>query len=163
MRKTINRIIGTIVLIGIVLSTSSMAFCTNKISIDEDTFNKLVTRAKEADTLEKEKDFYRDKYEKAVERALELNSLYKEDITLKDRIISSQKELVEINKERMRTKDDIISLQDKKISRLERNNFFKNAITIGLAGVGIALASDKGDSGAAVGIGAASLLSFIIK
>lgn len=151
--------IATLVILA--LFYSSVAYAKN-VTLDEETFNKLVSRAKEADVFEEEKNFYKKKYEESVSRALELNSLYREDISLKDRIIASQKELTELNLERIKTKDEIINMQDKKISKLERNNFFKNFLILGVTAGGIAVASNNNESGAAVGIGAAGLATLLI-
>lgn len=163
MRRCVKMMLLTSILSMSLLSASGGMVEAGSVTIDESTFNQLVTRAKEADVLEKEKDFYKEKYEAAVSRSLELNALYKEDISLKDRIISSQKEIAELQLERIKTKDDIIGMQDKRISRLERRNTLKDILLLSIAGGGIALAADNSDSGAALGIGAAAVLSLIIK
>lgn len=159
--KRFNKFLTVCIICSIFLTPLS-AFASS-ITIDEETFNKLVTRAREAEVFEKEKEFYKQKYEKAIKRSLELNALYKEDTTIKDRIIDRQKELVDANLERIKLKDDIIALQDKKISRLEKSNWFRNILILGISGAGIALASDRHKTGAAVGIGAAGLLTLLIK
>lgn len=159
-----NKIISLILILSVILFNPIAVAAANKsITLDEATFNNLVNRAKEADILEKEVLFYKEKYEMAVNKSQELTKLHREGEFVKDDIIKQQKNLVEINMERLKVKDGIISLQDKKISKLERTNMFRNVLLLGLTAAGVAVASNNSDTGAAVGIGAAGILTFLIK
>lgn len=133
------------------------------VTLDEKTFNRLVTRAKEADIYEEEIALYKKKYEETVAQYIETTSLYSADIKLKNQIIANQEALVDTQIERIETKDEIISLQDTKIKKLKRSSFLKNLLVIGVTAGGIALASDNNNSGAAIGIGAAGILTLLIK
>lgn len=134
-----------------------------KVTLDEDTFNQLVTRAKMADVLEEEVVFYKTKYQEVVSNDIELSKMYDRNLRVKDQIIASQKEQVVIGLERIGIKDDIISTQDKQIAKMKRANFLKNLLVIGVTAGGIAVASHNSDTGAAIGIGAAGILTFLIK
>lgn len=152
-----------ILIVFFYIFTFATPVLAKNVTLDENTFNQLVTRAKMADTLEKEKDFYKSKYEDVVKKNLELQALYKEDISLKDSIIARQKDLVSIQLERLKAKDGIIKNQDKRISKLKNGNTVRDILLVGIAAGGIAIAADKGESGAAIGIGAATLLNFLIR
>ena len=134
-----------------------------KVTLDEDTFNQLVTRAKMADVLEEEVVFYKTKYQEVVSNDIELSKMYDKNLSVKDQIIASQKEQVAIGLERINIKDGIISTQDKQIAKIKRANFLKNLLVIGVTAGGIAVASHNSDTGAAIGIGAAGILTFLIK
>ena len=89
--------------------------------------------------------------------------MYDKNLSVKDQIIASQKEQVAIVLERIDIKDDIISTQDKQIAKMKRSNFLKNLLVIGVTAGGIVVASHNSDTGAAIGIGAAGILTFLIK
>ena len=157
-----KRAICLLVIFAIFFLTVNPIFAA-KITLDEEVFNQLVTRAKLADVLEEEVDFYKAKYQEAISSDLELSKLYDENLAIKDQIIASQKEQVAIGIERIEIKDDIIATQDKQIAKMKMANFLKNLLIIGVTAGGIAVASHNSDTGAAIGIGAAGILTFLIK
>lgn len=159
-----NKFVSFLIIMAVFFSvcfTPIMA-SAKSVTMDEATFNKLVTAAKEAEILEKEKNFYKQKYDEAIKLGLEIRDVYKEDLLLKERIIKSQIALTDINKEIITSQGETIVLQDRKIGKIEKKNTFKNIILLGITAAGVGIAADNDNTGAAVGIAAAGILALTI-
>jgi hypothetical protein len=153
----IKRIISILLITFMLITVSAIPALSATVELDEETFNQIVTRAKEADVLEKEVDFYKQKLDQVIDKAKEVQSAYKDLDEVQDNIIAEQIRLSGVHKDIIKSQYDTIGLQDKKIVKLETKNFIKDVLVVGLTAGGVKAASDGDNDGLAIGIGVAGL------